>query len=408
MIYICDLLYLVCILWFNAGVVRYNGILNSTGLLMLFVLASFICVLSRRYIRISIIKNSGILIGVLFFLLIIVGSITKYGGLESEASEILYAIIILVIALYLRTRPYKIRKVFLTVLMIDCILINGNTTYLLSSNADIARIFASGSDAVLNVGYSSFLLGGYGYIYTLVFSVIYIFCRLEKFKKSSRWYRLLIFVYMLTSIIVVIRASYTIGIIFMILGCTLAILTRNGVKVTTVILATSICLVGAFLLEELIPIIISSGVLGDMVSNRLSEIMLALNGNIASTNDLALRLELYTKTIKEIPSHFLFGVYESGINGRLNLGMHTEWLDRLALFGIVRYGVFVNFLVKSVKYSCSGIGEHLFAVFFCFILIGIINPIITKDVFLLFFIFIPFLFENGSEEMTFEYESTTC
>lgn len=391
---IVDILYLSCLLWFNAGVLRYKGIINSTYLLLLFIVGTFLFAVIRRKIEKRSIVESGIGWGILFFCTIIVTSFTRYGGLESETAEILYAIMILSISLYLKKRPRCVQRVFVIALMIDSILININTLVLLSINADIGRIFASGSDAVSERGLSYFLLGGYGYIYTLVFSVIYIFCCYEKFMTCSRLYKGIIAIYTVSSIFAVIKASYTIGIIFMLLGCILAFVTKNGVKVKTVLLCTFLCFGGLEIVKVLLPILIDSGILGNMVTNRLGEIMFALNGNVESTNDLALRLELYTKTITKLPSIILTGVYEKAQQGRQMLGMHTEWIDRLALFGIIRYSFFVCFLIKSVKYCIRGIREHLFAVFFCFGLIGIINPIITKDVFLLFYILIPFMFDR--------------
>ena len=329
---IVDVLYLACVLWLNAGVLRFGGYINSTLLLALF----FLGLLISHYISMNKIIESGIVWGILFLITIIPSSFIIYHGFESEVSETIYAIIILSIALHIRKRPYKIRRIFIICFMIDSIIININTVFILSTSKNIARIYASGSEAVLDAGFDYFLLASYGYIYALVIAIILIFTCFPEIKKQPIFLRTIIYIYVFTGIAVIIKTEYTIALLTTIVGIPLALITRYKIDPKTILFTIILGIVGFFSVEWLLNIAISTNLFGTFISERFNEILYALNGNTASASDLSSRLFLYEKTLRMLPAHILFGIYEYGAAGRYLIGYHTEWPDRLALFGILR------------------------------------------------------------------------
>lgn len=389
---IVDVLYLVCILWLNAGVMRFGGYINSTILLAIF----FFGLLVSHYISLNKINESGMVWGILFLLTILPSSFLIYRDFESEVSETIYAIIILTIALHIRKRPDRIRRFFIVCFMIDSIIINSNTVFILSTSKNIARIYASGSAAVVDAGFDYFLLASYGYIYALVISIIFIVTCFPELKKQPKYFRIIIYLYLFTGIAVIIKTEYTIALISTIIGIPLAIITRYKIDPKTVFLTLIFGIIGFFSVEWLLNIAISTNIFGPFISERFNEILYALNGNTSSASDLSSRLFLYEKTLRMLPLHLLFGIYEYGVNGRYLIGYHTEWPDRLALFGIFRYLIYCVFLYKSIKFSLKKINYKLFAGMLCFIVIGFVNPIITKDAYLVLLLFIPILFETDN------------
>ena len=391
---IVDVLYLVCILWLNAGVMRFGGYINSTLLLVFF----FLGLLINHYINLNRIIESGIVWGIVFLLSILPSSFLVYHGFESEVSETIYAIIILTIAEHIRKRPDKIRRFFILCFMIDSIIINLNTVFILSTSKNIARIYASGSAAVVDAGFDYFLLAGYGYIYALVIAIVIIATCFPEIRKQPRFFKVIIYMYTLTGLALIIKAEYTIALISTIVGIPLAIITRYKIDPRTVLLTIFFGIIGLFSLEWLLNIAIDTNLFGPFISERFNEILYALNGNTSSASDLSSRLYLYEKTLRAIPAHLIFGVYEYGVNGRYLIGYHTEWPDRLALFGL-RYFVYCVFLYKSLKFSLNKISYKLFAGMLCFIVIGFVNPIITQEFYLVLLFFIPLLFETDSGVM---------
>lgn len=393
---IVDILYLVCILWLNAGVLRFGGYINSTILLAIF----FGGLLINQYINLNSIVESGMVWGLLFLLTIIPTSFLIYHGFESEVSETIYAIMILTIVLHIRKRSNNVRRFFVLCFMLDSIVININTVFVLSTSKNIARIYASGSAAVVDAGFDYFLLASYGYVYALVIAIILAITCFPDIKNKSKLLRTTIYIYILTGLAVIIKTEYTIALITTIIGIVVAIITRYKVDPKAILLTIIFGIIGFFSVEWLLNIAISTNLFGTFISERFKEILFAINGNTSSASDLSARLQLYERTFRMLPKSLLFGIYEYGDYGRYLIGYHTEWPDRLAMFGLFRYLLYCVFLYKSIKFSLSGIKYKLIAGLLCFIFIGFINPIITKDAYLVLLFFIPLLFENeqGTEK----------
>lgn len=390
------ILFLLCILWLNGGVVRFSQRFNASIFLLLFIAGAFCATIELKKININPIKKSGLLYGCLFFATIIPTSLIVYGTLEGEVAKVLYALILLTIQIYLKRKSKRVRQIFVVALLVDCIAINIKTITLLAVSSDISRIYASGSDAVLEKGFDIYLLGGYGYVYALVFAIVFLFIKIDTMKQLSKITKILAWTFVITGIVTIIESQYTIAILMLALGIIFTFLTKKGLSVKTVLLSFIVFLLLVVFGEMLLQYLISNNVFGSTVTDRLSQILGISSGSVSGNGDLALRIELYLRTLKYLPRCFFLGTYETIQRANSVLGWHTEWLDRLARFGILRYGLFIVFLVKSIKYSLPvlKIRSRYLIFVVCLILLGAVNPILTNNFYVVMFILIPFIFSD--------------
>ena len=347
-----DFLYLVCALWINGGVIRFSRAFNATIMVIVFAFAFIIMLIFFSRLKVKSYLKSGFFLGFLFFVLITIPYILKFNKIDNASYEILFGLVLLSIFLYLRTRPLKIQLLFVSLVMIDCIIINIRTLILLSVNFEISRLYAQGAQAVLDEGISIYLLGGYGYIYSLVIACIALIVKWKKLSSIPKWSKFIGLVFFVTSVFTVIKAEYTIALLMLILGVITAWITRHGLKIRSIFIMVICIITVSATAGLLLNLLIEYRVFGDMITNRLEQILALMNGTVSFGTTTAERFRLYLKTISYLPNCLIVGVHERTLNLQLFLGMHTEWLDRLAMYGLIRYAIFLVFFEEKCS-TCS-------------------------------------------------------
>ncbi len=407
---ISSFFFLICVLWINGGVIRFSKAFNAIILIAFFAMGLLFMFVDFTYVRKNVLSDCGYICGIFFLMTILPTSILLYKSIDGESSKVLYALILLAIQLYLRRKGSYIAKIFVFAILIDSIIINIKTIITLATSEDIARIYASGSDAVLESGFDIYLLGGYGYIYSLVFALIFLVTEKNEIKDLHISQRIIVWVYAITSIITIIEAQYTIAILALIIWSIFALATKSGFNAKTIISALVLIILFIFVGKFLIEYSVKNNIFGRIVTDRLSQLLGLSSGQITSGSDLESRKDLYLKTLKYLPKCFFFGTYETSEQANLLLGWHTEWFDRLARFGIIRYSFFVAFLIKSIKYSLPASNKHgkYLAYITCLIFLGIVNPILTNNFYLIMFIFIPFVFSNDKSQEINNEKNIAC
>lgn len=392
------ILFLICVLWLNGGIIRFISSFNATVFLLIFAVGLFLAMIEYSEISIRTLVNSGLFYGGVFLCTILPTSLIVYQSIESETVKILYALFLLLIQLYLKRKSRKIHKIFVFALMLDCISINVRTITTLAVSSEIARIYASGSEAVIDAGFDVYLLGGYGYIYSLVFAMLFCFIERDRIRNLTKPESIAVWLFIISSLVVIIEAQYTIAILVLIIGTIFVLITRRGIDIKTIFLSALIGVLFILIGELLLYYLINANIFGPIVTDRLTQLVGLLSGNVSSNGDLALRGELYLKTLKYLPKCFLFGTYESIQQANTVLGWHTEWIDRLARFGIIRYTFYIAFLFKSIKYSLpkSQVRNRYTIFVVCLVFLGAVNPILNNSFYVVMFVIIPFIFPNNS------------
>lgn len=392
------MLFLICVLWINGGFMRipYFGalvFLACAAMGMIFAFIEFPDIYKKQWTK------SGIIYGVIFFLLILPTALTVHKSITGDPAGILYACILLIVQFYLDRKASNIKKLFIFAVLLDCIAININTLFVLSEEGMASRILATGDalERLEELDINIYMLGGYGYIYSLIFGVVYFYIMKDSISGFPKFQRRVVFLFMATSIITIIASQYTIAIIVLVAGLVFSAVTKHGVTIESILSSIFIIIVLLLTGRIVIGFLVDNHIFGDMVTSRLSMII----GEYDTTHyyggksDMEKRIDLYMKTLKLLPETFLHGIYDMK-NFGLVLGGHTEWFDSLATYGILKYFFFIMFLIKSIRYSLPKITykSRYSILIICLIVLGMVNPIICSNLFMWFFILIPYAFSS--------------
>ena len=145
----------------------------------------------------------------------------------------------------------------------------------------------------------------------------------------------------------VLKASFTISLMLLIAGCSLALLSDRKGSVTLILI---LCL----LLLLFLPMDKLLGFLADVIPNqyistRLDEVSLFLGqGNVRG--DLNLRLQCYQYSLNTAFQHPLgVGPWYSYVVGEHGIGFHSEVMDDLARYGIFALGFYLLFFYEYAR-----------------------------------------------------------
>ncbi len=394
------IMFLLCALWLNGGFIKIPYF-NAAVFLALASGGVFFSFFEITKMQRKIWAISGIIYGFIFFIILVPTSIGMYDTIESSVMRVLYAVILLYIQIYLKQKNAKIQKFFIFAIILDCIIINIRTMFILSDPdyTMISRIFARGAEAVAEEGVSVYLLGGFGYIYALVFALIYLFIRKDQIGNFQRSERIVLYTFVYTSIATIILAQYTISILILALGLIFTSLTRNGVSPQSIISSILIFVIGLIISVPILEFLVENEVFGDMITDRLSTLIDVSNNTNTGNDSLGDRIKLYTLTLSRVPDFFLGGLYGKYKQIYGIIGGHTEWLDNFVRYGVIRYAFYITFLIKAIRISLPKlkIKSRYFSIILCIIVLGCINPMTFNNFYLVMFIFIPFVFYNDTE-----------
>ncbi|MGM0877158.1 MAG: O-antigen ligase family protein [Bacillota bacterium] len=285
------------------------------------------------------------------------------------------------------------------------------TLYYLFSNPYIARYMANfdpsrGIDASMgiNVDLPTAIGGGYILIYgVFLLPPVFLFLAKSILKKPlARLCSLGIAAFLLYFII---KSGFATAFILSIAGCTLTFLLLNKQKlISRVIIILSVFWVSLiFLNEEVLSEIIHSITnllpYDSIIAVRLNEIVPAL---YASANDSSFsnRLHGLEKSWTAFIENPFLGVgYKVGfdyMSVAAFTGLHTEWLDMLAQYGLflgvpllLFIGITFNELIKLfIGTSMEQVIKLVVVIIF---LVGFLNPILNTSIFIIALLFIPSL-----------------
>lgn len=127
-------------------------------------------------------------------------------------------------------------------------------------------------------------------------------------------------------------------------------------------------------------------------------IVLISEGTQSKLQDVDVRLEQYKLGINAFVSNPLFGT----MGDSSAIGGHATWIDFFGLFGIFSIVFIIWFfdLFKWVLRFSSKSDSGIIKVISClFVILGILDPILTQVVFVFFIIVLPFYSQNSCHEV---------
>jgi len=301
---------------------------------------------------------------------------------------------------YIKTNENDTIKKLTIASIIFTVLVSLKTLNVLAINPIASRVLATGREELIqNLGVNTFMLGGYGFIYGLIFICIAIFgcLRFGTIKKNKIIYIISLILFMLT----IFSSAYTIAIIILIISLLLISLLLLTLRINNIkfFMTLSILLMLAFIillnmqniffyLSEIIP--------NAILSERFRDVAFFLKyGSAEGTVDLGARLEYYTISIKSFLESPLIGIggyygYESSIYG---IGGHSAFWDELARYGILGSGYLFIALISNAIYVYRWFKDKRQRfIYFCgmlaFFTLGWINTLLFAPIaMIVFFVF---------------------
>ncbi|MBQ4037601.1 MAG: O-antigen ligase family protein [Clostridia bacterium] len=398
-----DLLFLICLLWFDLGVVGAVSFYRAAANVVLFAIAAFLACSTDHKI-LPRLSSVGFFWGVAYLLMITLPSFFSGRGLSLDFWNTLYALMILFAFLYFSNRTRFVQKIVFWVILLDQILINIRSYFLMLEQPNLARYLATGKiGEFVNAGeLDTFLLCSFDHVYALVlilpFLILYWKDAKENGLKSQKQipFIVLTVVYFISSVFVVAAASFTTAILFMVffLICALFSSKTNAVatSLTTIVFAVLLLVFAVPVLE-----FISENFFADNfeVQARLTELARLFGGDDRGmSGDFGSRMARLTQSWEAFAENPFFGIFEGEYDEIEDvIGNHSEWVDGLAKYGVFRFATFVTFLVTSLRgvYRTRRTPSAIFLIYLLLIVLGFLNPILWQKTYLALFILIPLM-----------------
>lgn len=338
---------------------------------------------------------------IFYFYIVLISLFVSEAYIDTYIKNLTYLIMVYSIFLYYFSVAGKYRafqKLLVVFLLFDCAFLSINTYLQLQINPLLARYLSASSDTAENLLGTSVIhgVGSYAFFYSLVAIILLLgYMFLINCKR-----KLLILLSIFSFSVVLIKASFTIAILFTFGFLAIMIVMKYTKKHRYIIL---------FLLSGMLLFFSQGGLVWTLsqlatingisseISTRLNEMSAFLSGENLSGSDISARADRYSRSIDVIVNNPILG---SSVSAGAPTGGHSEWLDLFARFGLFSVLFFI-FLFKAYKYCKSRVSEK-FKVFvniywLYFICLGFVNTLLVANIFTIWFLFLP-VFINFLEQ----------
>lgn len=383
---------LIVIAWLNNGVFTFviSYVPNTVRYGIYFAWLGLAIISSKRFFQTLIYQMWPLLL--FYFYMVFLFFFIEI-NLEIYIKRITYLIMVYPIFLYyFDTKHSYLQRLFCKFLVFDCIVVGINTYIQLQKDYMVIRYLATGTDTRARMlGPEAYAgIGSYGYFYSLVaFILLLAMMFLNKHKRRP----LLLFVIAILMVLL-IKATYTIAILFTFIFWVLLVILKYSKKHT----------IFALILLILISLLLFQGSIGNMfarlsnidglsyeVSVRFMELSDFFNGKDITNTDFKSRQDLYLKSVDAFTNNILVGTVLSN-NNLYRVGGHSAWLDLLGTFGLFCAPFFI-FLFKAYKFGIVLIPvkfQTFYKVYWLyFICLGFINTLLFAQIFIMWFFFLP-------------------
>lgn len=232
--------------------------------------------------------------------------------------------------------------------------------------------------------------GGFGLPYSLsLFLPILLPVIKRNGMKSFQSLSLILFTVL--GIAVILMSQYMTALMFLLIGYFLvSIIKYSKIKRTMFIIIGTVLFFNLYMfLPDIFDMLGFSDL--EMLSRRLDEVTSLASGSIQDASDFSSRIELSSVSLKTFSENILFGIghkynYHFGRMHANGAGMHAEWFDLLAIYGMFAIFLF-SYLIKGA--SRLHITKNIAAIMFLFL--GFFNPILSFQILSLVYYLVPIL-----------------
>lgn len=384
---------LLVLAWMSSGVISYVlPMIPNFVRYFLFGIWFLLAVSSEEHFLLRYLKEAWPLLVFVGYVKILsiftTGSYLDLCGAAFTYLAIIYALCVY----YFEPKQRAFRLVMVGFLAFETLFVAINTYVALTLDPMIARYLAAGLDVAREASSLGRLegIGGYGFFYGLVpiiLFLLYISLNCVSHKLVS-----LIAVVGLTAVL--IRASFTISIIFT-LSFAIVLLLRRVTKGAVFAFAIISMTLLAVLTKDAVALFMEDlsrmGGMSDVFGTRLQELSGFLLQGAQQGTDLESRLALYGSSVDAFLQNVAGGLAQSPTLGS-TVGGHSAWLDLLGYFGLSILFL-IYFLIRAYKYAYARIPTSFrsyYRVYWLyFSLLGFVNTMFFSGMFTVWFLFLP-------------------
>ena len=283
--------------------------------------------------------------------------------------------------------------VLVCIVAVDLAITGVRTLIAVQSDPQLARYLATTEDKRVAVyGDQSFAgLGGYGLAYALAAVLLVVMFFLVRGQR----HRFALALVLACGLVVLVELAFATAIVLT-FGLGLAFLIHDLVqKAALRVLIYAAALLGWItgLYSAVLDTVAGWAVVGDVVSQRLTELARFLSGDSTNGSDLGTRLHHWSDSVAIFLDSGPLGIAgRTGVSG--DTGGHSAWLDLLASYGLLVVLPLLFFLF-AWRFSCrrsspNGVSA-LRRAWLYFIILGFINPLLFSTIVLTWMFFVPML-----------------
>src|SRR5699024_10349692 len=252
----------------------------------------------------------------------------------------------------------------------------------LYSVPNAARILTSSSSSINeSTLLTSKNIGGFDLVYGLIILIPSLISIILFKNEISNIWKLFLFIFIISSILLVVNASFTIAVILLILSVFLGIFSKLKPK-TMVMLLLLIFFISIIIPKD--PIStgfkqVSQFTNNTYISERFEDMGNFVIGNNNSIQHLDNRTSKYSMSFNTFVENPITGIGSYYYVDGVGIGYHSQILDNLArygVFGLLFYILFFYTFYMFVKkiWNQSNLKANFFVSLFTFLFISLLNP----------------------------------
>lgn len=352
-VFFCLLFGIVFFNVFTYAQIYYSFTVNTA----LFILCIFIAAPDKSVFHEmshEILVWCGMVLAVVFVLL----ATSRDADIYPFITQNLHFLIGIILFLAVRDQFQNKQHEFLIIAILAVILISSIATYqVLANDVNASRQLAGAATEAERLLYYKKGVGGYGYIYLLVFLNYALLTSLKA--KGMLPLKVAAITCMVINVLVIVISSYSTAILIQIVLIGLFLADRKS-KRKTIVIFWGVAMVLFWLRDDIFRYLKDLADNMDLyyVSKRMGQLLKADNND--SYDNLA-RSKLYMKSFETFLQHPFFG--------NNDIGNHSQLLDALGkygIFGLAYIGYFIHILRKIAHALANNSVTILYGIFFVF------------------------------------------
>lgn len=364
---------------------------SSNLFLLFFFLWIVLVALGNRYVLGRLLKQGRELI--CFIVINTVLNLFLLGNMNQETINYIIVFICLAIFECYAEPKYRGFKVFVIILILvdTCVKVIYSIAQLKINPGIVKQMSVAGASDSRVV---SILIADYSTVYVCVLIVAFLFYVLLNKKKDY-----LSFVYLVVICILgyfILKCSFFFALLLLSYGIAATLFFHKKRSfIIFPLMGIIFALLFSKFLGDFCSLMATQNYWSEIIKGKWADMALLLKYGSDAAYMSDMRLDLMKRSWNVFVERPLFGIFSLNVRD-LSVGKHSGWLDGLGNYGIIRYSLFLVFLIRAMKrlVSYRGHEKSIYVVSSIYFLLSIVNPNVFPQIWLFFFVLVPFVLDT--------------